>query len=156
LNNSLVEARSNRFYQKSTQANYVSGRVIVREELSKIILILIGGGMGAICRYGISLFAVKLFGSGFAWGTLIVNLSGCFLIGISFALADRTILLGPLQRLFFVTGFLGALTTFSTFAVESVQLVRAESSLLALLNILSNNVLGLVLVFLGMRLGRMM
>jgi CrcB protein len=62
--------------------------------------------------------------------------------------------MGPLPRIFFVTGFLGALTTFSTYAGESVNFVVAETSLLALLNIVSNNVLGLTLVILGMWVGR--
>jgi fluoride exporter len=122
----------------------------------RIFLVMIGGSLGALCRYGVSLLAVRLFGSGFAWGTLAVNLAGCFLIGFGVALADRTPILSPMQRLFFMTGFLGALTTFSTFALESANFMRAGTNLLVVANILSNNILGLGLVFLGMRLGRLM
>ncbi|MCK7512391.1 MAG: hypothetical protein MZV70_55695 [Desulfobacterales bacterium] len=50
---------------------------------------MLGGSIGALSRYSVSLLAVKLFGVRFPWGTLIVNLSGCFLIGLSFALAER-------------------------------------------------------------------
>jgi fluoride exporter len=57
--------------------------------LMKILLVMVGGSLGALSRYGVSLLAVKLFGTRFPWGTLIVNLSGCFLIGLAFALADR-------------------------------------------------------------------
>ena len=121
--------------------------------LTKIALVMIGGSMGALSRYGISLLSVRLFGTGFPWGTLLVNLGGCFLIGISLALADRTHLMNPSARLFFVTGFLGALTTFSTYGYETFSAIHAGSHWLALGNMLLNNVLGLFLVFLGFRLG---
>jgi len=124
--------------------------------MTKILLVMLGGSLGALSRYGVAFLAVKLFGSRFPWGTLVVNLSGCFLIGLAFALADRGFnIMNPLARLFFVTGFLGALTTFSTFALETVNAVRAETNLVALANFLSNNVLGAVLVFLGMWIGRL-
>ena len=121
--------------------------------LTKIALVMIGGSMGALSRYGISLLSVRLFGTGFPWGTLLVNLGGCFLIGLSFALADRTQLMNPSARLFFVTGFLGALTTFSTFGYETFSAIQAGSHWLAIGNVLLNNVVGLILVFLGFRLG---
>ena len=67
----------------------------------KILLVMVGGSLGALSRYGVSLLAVKFFGAKFPWGTLIVNLSGCFLIGLSFALAERGInIMNPSMRLF--------------------------------------------------------
>jgi fluoride exporter len=124
--------------------------------MTKILLVMLGGSLGALSRYGAALLAVKLFGTRFPWGTLIVNLSGCFLIGLSFALAERGFnIMNPSVRLFFVTGYLGALTTFSTFAMETASSVRAETHLVTVANILSNNVLGLGLVFLGMWIGRL-
>jgi CrcB protein len=124
--------------------------------MTKILLVILGGSLGALSRYGVALLAVKLFGSRFPWGTLIVNLSGCFLIGLSFALADRGFnIMNPSARLFFVTGYLGALTTFSTFALETVNAMRAETYLVVVANFLSNNVLGAGLVFLGMWIGRL-
>ena len=121
----------------------------------KLALIMLGGSLGAASRYGLSLLAVKLWGPGFPWGTLTANLSGCFLIGLVFALADRTALFSPQFRLFFMTGFLGALTTFSTYALESVNTARDGASLMSLTNILVNNLGGLALVFLGLWLGRL-
>lgn len=122
----------------------------------KILLVLLGGSLGALSRYGLSLLAAKLFGTRFPWGTLIVNLSGCFLIGLSLALADRGFsLMNPLARLFFVTGYLGALTTFSTYAMETSMAMKGESHLVAVLNVLANNAAGVALVFLGMWVGRM-
>jgi len=122
----------------------------------KILLVAAGGSLGALSRYGVALLAVKLFGSGFPWGTLIVNLAGCFLIGLSFALAERGIsIMNPSARLFFVTGYLGALTTFSTFALETVNSMRAATHLVTVANFLANNVVGAVLVLLGMWAGRL-
>lgn len=122
----------------------------------KILLVMVGGSLGALSRYGVSLLAVKLFGVKFPWGTLIVNLSGCFLIGLSFALAERGIsIMNPSMRLFFMTGFLGALTTFSTFGLEMASSMRAGTHLVTAANLLSNNVIGTALVFLGMLVGRL-
>lgn len=121
----------------------------------KILLVMLGGSLGALSRYGVSLLAAGLFGTRFPWGTLIVNLSGCFLIGLSFALAERTTFMNPSVRLFFVTGFLGALTTFSTYALETVNSVRAGNHLVSGANFLANNVIGSALVFLGLWVGRL-
>ncbi len=127
-----------------------------RPVLIRIAWVMIGGSIGAVCRYGVSLAAVKLFGSRFPWGTLAVNLTGCFLTGASFALAERTALLSPSARLFFVTGFLGALTTFSTYALETVNAMNPATFWVALANFFTNNVLGLGLVVAGMRLIRIL
>jgi CrcB protein len=122
----------------------------------KILLVMAGGSIGALSRYGVSLLAVRLFGTRFPWGTLTVNLSGCFLIGLAFALAERGFgIMNPSVRLFFMTGFLGALTTFSTFGLETMNSVREGTYLVMAANFLYNNVLGLALVFLGMMVGRL-
>jgi CrcB protein len=99
---------------------------------------------------------VRLFGPQFPWGTLFVNLVGCFFIGLSFALAERASFMTPSVRLFFVTGYLGALTTFSTYAIESVNAFTSEAYLAALANVLSNNLGGAGMVFLGLWLGRIL
>lgn len=122
-----------------------------------VLLVLFGGGLGAITRYGVSLLAVKLFGTRFPFGTLIVNLSGCFLIGVSFALAERGLnIMNTTIRLFFITGFLGGLTTFSSYAVETVNTIRVGTYLVTAANFLSNNLLGGALVFIGLWLGRVL
>ncbi len=119
--------------------------------VSKIFLVMLGGSVGALSRYVLSSLALLLFGSRFAWGTLLVNLLGCFLVGILFAFFER----GnhdqiPHLRLLFMTGFLGSLTTFSTFALETVHTFYTRSALLALANVLAHNVLGIALVMAGM------
>ena len=124
--------------------------------LMKILLVMAGGSLGALSRYGVSLLAVKLFGVKFPWGTLIVNLSGCFLICLAFAWGERGFgIMNPSVRLFFMTGFLGALTTFSTFGLEIVTALQEGRYLVAAANILANNVIGIALVFLGMVVGRL-
>ena len=122
----------------------------------KIFLIILGGSAGAVCRYAVNLLAAKFWGSDFPWGTLIVNLSGCFLIGLVFGLAERAEWVTPLFRLFFVTGFLGALTTFSSFGIETANLVIAGHHLPAAANFLVNNTGGLLLVFLGLGAAKIM
>jgi CrcB protein len=122
----------------------------------KVLLVLLGGSIGAGCRYGVNLLAAWLWGSGFPWGTLIVNMVGCLLIGLAFGLAERASWVTPSVRLFFVTGFLGALTTFSSFAVETVNTANAGFRSVAALNFLANNAGGLALVLVGLRLAKML
>jgi fluoride exporter len=131
---------------------------LIRDDgwMMKILLVMAGGSIGALSRYAVSLWAAKLFGTRFPWGTLTVNLSGCFLIGLAFALAERGLtIMNPSMRLFFVTGYLGALTTFSTFGLEMVNSMREGTHLITVANFLSNNVIGAALVFLGMLVGRL-
>jgi CrcB protein len=120
----------------------------------KLFLVMFGGCIGAACRYGTNLLAVRLWGSNFPWGTLVVNMVGCLLIGLSFGLAERASWVTPSVRLFFVTGFLGALTTFSSFAVETVNTANGGSSHLAVANFVANNAGGLALVLAGMWLAK--
>ncbi|MBF0226154.1 MAG: fluoride efflux transporter CrcB [Desulfobacterales bacterium] len=122
----------------------------------KILLVLIGGGIGAVCRYSVSLLSVKLLGVRFPWGTLFVNLTGCFLIGICFALSERVTWLNPSVRLFFMTGFLGGLTTFSTFALETVIAERKGSDPISLINFFANNVIGMIMVLAGIWIVQLM
>lgn len=119
-----------------------------------LLLVMIGGGLGSGCRYGVNLLSVRIGGGGFPWGTLAVNLTGCLLIGAVLDLAARTNLISSPARLFFVAGFLGAFTTFSSYAAETIVAADAGSFQTAVLNVLANNVLGLALVLAGMRLAR--
>jgi len=119
----------------------------------KILLVMLGGSLGALSRYAIGLLAVKWWGPRFPWGTLAVNLVGCFLIGWLFALSGRVRLLTPEVRLLLITGYLGALTTFSSFALETVNAGRDGLVLQPLANILLNNFGGLLLTYIGARIG---
>jgi fluoride exporter len=124
--------------------------------IMKILLVMAGGSIGALSRYAVSLWAARLLGTRFPWGTLTVNLAGCFLIGLAFAWAERGLsIMNPSMRLFFITGYLGALTTFSTFGLETVNSLREGTYLVAVSNILANNIIGAALVILGMLVGRL-
>lgn len=124
--------------------------------MMKILLVMVGGSIGALSRYAVSLWAARLLGVRFPWGTLAVNLVGCFLIGLAFAWAERGLnIMNPAMRLFFITGYLGALTTFSSFGMETVISLREGTYLVAVANILANNILGGALVILGMLAGRL-
>jgi CrcB protein len=122
--------------------------------IKKLALVMAGGALGAAGRYGIGLWTAKAWGAQFPWGTLVVNLTGCFFIGLIFSMAERMRLLTPDTRLFLVTGYLGAFTTFSAFALETANAGRAGMVLQPLVNILINNAGGISLTFIGMWLGK--
>ncbi len=120
----------------------------------KIILVAAGGSLGALLRYGVTILSVKIFGDRFPAGTLFVNLVDCLLIGMSFGLGVEREVLTPSIRLFFVTGFLGALTTFSTYGIESINFFRDGMVDISIINVAANNIGGFSMVLLGLWLGR--
>jgi CrcB protein len=119
-----------------------------------IILIGLGGFLGAALRYLLSDYVQNLSGSvGFPYGTLAVNVIGCFLIGFFIYFVEFRGALGPQARAFLLIGVLGALTTFSTFGSETLGLLRGGETFAALGNVAANNLLGLGAVWLGYLLG---
>ena len=122
----------------------------------ELVLVAIGGAAGAVTRYATAVLAVRLWGETFPWGTLIVNLAGCFVIGLVYAAGVEAGALGPRARLFIMTGLLGGLTTFSAFSLETSALVMQGTSLYATLNILGNVVGGILVFLLALWLGRIL
>lgn len=118
----------------------------------ELLLIGLGGAIGAISRFGIAELSKKLFSSSFPIGTLIANLAGCFLIGLILG-SGHASKSDPI-RLGIGIGFLGALTTFSTFGAETINHFNEGEWLVAFGNVILNVVLGLTLVFLGMLAGK--
>ncbi|PTX19444.1 camphor resistance protein CrcB [Pontibacter mucosus] len=116
----------------------------------KILLAVgIGSFVGGVARYLLSLLIQTRSGAAFPFGTLGVNILGCFLIGLIVAVLSRGTL-APEWRPFLVTGILGGFTTFSSFSMESVYLLQAEQYGQAILYILASVVLGLLATFAGM------
>lgn len=122
--------------------------------MKNLLLVMLGGSLGAATRYGVNMVAARAWGPYFPWGTLMVNLAGCFLIGLLIGVADRG-RLTPEMRLLLITGFLGAMTTFSTFSLETVNAGRAGLALQPLINIAVNNIGGLSLTMLGIWIGNL-
>ena len=118
----------------------------------KWVLLAFGGMCGTFGRYLVSLWVHSRAGSAFPYGTLVVNMSGALMIGFLAALADRRSLLTPELRLFLITGFLGAFTTFSALVYESWQLAEAGRFFFAVSNMAGSLILGIAAFFAGVLL----
>ncbi len=116
--------------------------------MKAILAIGLGGGVGSIARYTIAVCAEKLTPINFPLGTLTANLFGCLIIGFFWNLFER-VHISHEFRLFLFTGFLGGFTTFSTFARETMQFLKAGEPLHAISYILLSNILGIAMVALG-------
>ncbi len=117
-----------------------------------LILVGVGSCVGGIARYLSQLFIQKHYPSSFPFGTLSVNITGCFIIGIIYALADKGNLMSPATRLLLATGFCGGFTTFSSFAYENISLMRDGEFFYTSLYILLSVIIGLLAVYLGILL----
>lgn len=121
--------------------------------MMKILLLLAGGAFGTLARYSVSGLVHKYAGSVFPFGTLTVNIAGAFIIGLAWGFFEvREI--SPNTRTFLFIGLLGGFTTFSTYALETLNLFKQGDMKMAFANILANNVFAIVLVFAGFVLAR--
>jgi len=120
-----------------------------------VLAVFVGGGLGSLARYLTGLAFLQRFGPGFPYGTLAINLAGCFLIGIIAELAQtRAFGIGSSARLFLVVGVLGGFTTFSTFAYDAVTLSGEALSISAMLYVLASVAGGIIAAFAGIVLAR--
>ncbi len=121
----------------------------------QIVLVGIGGCLGSVFRYLLSgVVQRSLPMSEFPFGTLVVNVVGCLLIGMLHGLAETKQIIGPELRLFLMIGLLGGFTTFSTFGYETLALIRDAEVFRAMGNVVLQVVVGLTAVWLGDMLGR--
>jgi len=118
-----------------------------------IVLIIIGGGIGALLRYSSAQIVNNVFNNKFVFGTLFVNCIGALLIGFLMNIFD-VYSLNIKWKLFLITGFLGGFTTFSTYSYETANYIINGNVKFAVINILLNNILCLMFVLLGVWLNK--
>ena len=124
--------------------------------MSKLLLIGLAGFIGTLGRYWMAELIAKRYGGTFPAGTLMVNLVGCFLVGLLFYLLEERFLVNHTARAAVLIGFLGGFTTFSSFGLETFSLLQNGAFALAILNVTASNLVGLLLVWAGYTLARML
>jgi fluoride exporter len=120
----------------------------------KILYIGLFGALGSVSRYLLTLWAQQLAGRGFPYGTLLVNVSGSFLLGLLLTMGVRQFPVSPDLRLGLAVGFLGGFTTFSTFSYQTLMLLEEGNYWSAGANVLLNVTLCLAGAFAGMLVAR--
>jgi CrcB protein len=110
--------------------------------MRSLVLVMLAGALGTLCRVGCVRAATELFGPRFPWGTAIVNLLGCVAFGAVLTLATERARLSPEARFVLLSGFMGAFTTFSSLVGDTAALWTSGRPVLAVLNAVGQNVLG--------------
>jgi CrcB protein len=123
--------------------------------MQKTILIGLAGLAGTLLRYWLAGFVSRQYGETFPWGTIAVNLIGCFVTGAVFYLTEERFLINSTIRTVILIGLLGGFTTFSSFGLQTFVLLREGAYGLATLNLVTSNVLGLFMVWVGYTLGKL-
>ena len=117
--------------------------------MQKTIFVGLAGLVGTLFRYWLSGFVARQYGETFPWGTMAVNLVGCFLAGAVFYITEERFLVSPTVRAIVLIGFLGGFTTFSSYGLQTFTLLRDGEFGLATLNVAVSNVFGLLMVWTG-------
>ncbi|HYD90539.1 MAG TPA: fluoride efflux transporter CrcB [Flavobacterium sp.] len=123
--------------------------------IKTLLLVGLGGGLGSILRYLSSVLVTRHFNTAFPLATFLVNITGCFLIGLLVSLIEKQTWAGDNFKYLFITGFCGGFTTFSAFAHENVGLISNQQTLIAFAYIAASVVIGLLFIWLGMAAGRL-
>lgn len=121
-----------------------------------IVLVFLGGGIGAAARYWLSGIVYQKMNTDFPYGTLAVNAIGCLLIGILMTAMEERFLAQPSLRVFLTIGILGGFTTFSSFSFETIALLRDGEILYALVNIFTSLFVCLFGTWVGMQIGKLL
>lgn len=114
------------------------------------LVVFVGGGLGAVARFVLGTAVQKASAAGFPWGTFVVNMLGCLLVGVIAELIRVRVDWQGHVRLFLVVGILGGFTTFSSFGYETVALIQSGKLMDGLLNAFGQLILGLIFVALGL------
>jgi len=117
--------------------------------LVRPLLVFAGGGAGAVVRYITGIAIMQRFAGAFPLGTLVINVTGSFLIGILMTLLTQRLEVSPNWRFLLVVGFLGGYTTFSSFEYETIKAVRDGAAGIGVLNVLASVIAGYCAVWLG-------
>ena len=117
--------------------------------MEKYLAVGLGGFVGSVFRYGMSGFLYRILGDRFPYGTLAVNILGCFTIGILMSLFEQRWLVQPNVRLFLTIGILGGFTTFSTFSFETIEMLKGGNFGMGFLNIFGSMIFCLAATWLG-------
>jgi fluoride exporter len=124
--------------------------------IKSILIIGFGGGIGSIARWLCQKWFSENYPHPFPWGTFVVNLIGCFLIGLIYEATEKSLAISPQTRLFLITGFCGGFTTFSTFSYENMLFLRSGDLTYFLLYTFGSVILGLVGVFGGVAIMKLL
>lgn len=124
--------------------------------MQKTILIGLAGLIGTLCRYWLSGLVARKYGETFPLGTLVVNVAGCFFAGSLFYLTEERFLVSPTLRIVILVGLLGGFTTFSSFGLQTFTLLREGEFALATLNVTISNLLGLLMLWVGYSLAKLL
>jgi CrcB protein len=122
--------------------------------LDRYAMIAVGGALGALARYQVAAMIQARIPAGFPWGTFVVNISGCLIMGIAATLLTDRLVVHPNWRFLIPIGFIGAYTTFSTFEYETFRAVTEGAWLVGGLNVLTSVVAGYAALWLGVVLTR--
>jgi len=126
------------------------------KQMQRLFYIGLAGGAGTLIRFWLSEWTARRFGETFPTGTLVVNLVGCFLAGLLFYLMFDRYLINPMVRTVVLIGLLGGFTTFSSFGLQTFTLLRDGELGLALFNIGISNAGGLLMVWVGYSLAKIL
>jgi fluoride exporter len=123
--------------------------------MEKLLWIAAAGALGTLARYGMGSLVQQASGGSFPMGTLAVNMTGCFLFGVFWSLAEGRLLISGETRIIILTGFMGAFTTFSSFMYETSAYMQDGQWAMAGVNLLAQNMSGIICMLLGIALGRL-
>ena len=122
---------------------------------TKLLLLASAGAFGTLARYFLGGAVQRLSGGAFPWGTFAVNMTGTLLFGLVWSLAEDRLVISPEARTIILVGFMGAFTTFSSFMFETGELMRDSQWALAFGNIALQNLTGILFLFIGFAIGRL-